>query len=130
MGAATLLVYVAIFPLLQMLYMRFVLPDHSKRPKIQGHDERSPLMEEQGLHHHPKVNISDSNIKDMRFFLFGAVLYVIGYVIVVKNERAMVVFLGRGSLSAEESHLCYLICPLIKVTNFFLYFFSSSFGYK
>lgn len=102
MGAATLLVYVAIFPLLQILYGRFVLPDHCKRSEIQNQDERSPLMEEQGLRTLSKVNISDSNVKDMRFFLFGAVLYVIGYAIMVKNERAMVLFLGKDPYQLED----------------------------
>ncbi|KAG0087046.1 hypothetical protein BGZ92_007638 [Podila epicladia] len=47
-----------------MLYKRFVLLDHSKRSETQGQDETSPLMEEQGLYTRPKVNISDSNVKD------------------------------------------------------------------
>lgn len=108
MGAVTFFVYVAIFPLLQMLYNRFVLPDHSKRPEIQSQGEER-LMEEQGSLR--TVDVSDSNIKDLRFFLFGAILYVIGYAIVVKYERPMVLFLGRV-LSVGGS--CYLISPSIK----------------
>jgi len=108
MGAVTFLVYVAIFPLLQMLYDRFVLPDHSKRPEIQSQGEEERLMEEQSSLR--TVDISDCNIKGLRFFLFGAILYVIGYAIVVKYERPMVLFLGRV-LSVGGS--CYLISPSI-----------------
>lgn len=103
MGAATFFVYVAIFPLLQILYNRLVLPDHSKRPEIQSQGEEERPMEEQGS---LRIDVSDSNIKDLRFFLFGAILYVIGYAIMVKHERSMVLFLCRV-LSVGGS--CYLI---------------------
>ncbi|KFH65346.1 hypothetical protein MVEG_08824 [Podila verticillata NRRL 6337] len=93
MGAVTFFVYVAIFPLLQILYNRFVLPDHSKRPEIRSQGEEERTMEEQGS---LRIDVSDSNIKDLRFFLFGAILYVIGYAIVVAYERPMVLFLSMS----------------------------------
>ncbi|KAG0323709.1 hypothetical protein BG004_003623, partial [Podila humilis] len=100
-GAATFLVYVAIFPLLQKLYKRVILPGSSSRGKkvVKDDEERSPLISDNrsGQHQHQHqqqlqqqqdessaVDPWDGNRRDIRFMIFGGVLYAIGHWIMVQ----------------------------------------------
>ncbi|KAF9411007.1 hypothetical protein BGZ94_001463 [Podila epigama] len=88
MGAATFLVYVAIFPMMQMLYKRYLVPSDSE--KLGKNDEQAEEANiqsgrdviDQDHHVQSKGDSYMSNLKDMDFLLFAGIIYFIGFVIV------------------------------------------------
>ncbi|KAF9565008.1 hypothetical protein EC968_004268 [Mortierella alpina] len=92
-GAATLVVYVALFPALQKLYRIFVekkvykgkdavtLP-HSEHSEIGLEGAESQASEGENQRKAPDTTKQDRAVrKDLFFFVFGAVVYVISYLL-------------------------------------------------
>ncbi|KAI7819968.1 major facilitator superfamily domain-containing protein [Gamsiella multidivaricata] len=126
LGAATLVVYVAVFPLMHLAYDHFMVDKKAKKSiRSQGPSsilpdtalqERTPLLQEgatnagMGVINEvlaaemnqatgPPANGSEASgiWKDLTFFVFGAGLQIVGHAIVPIFEKEAVLFIGKDT---------------------------------